>query len=125
MGGAGVHHLLRRLQEHRRAVRALTVSQAATFVASASDDGTVKVWDCRRLEKDVSFRSRVTYAAQGGCILACTACDQDHQVASGSSNGSVHVWRVEYVPRVGGGAERYTGETEEEKDRLQFLKLKL
>ena len=24
-----------------------------------------QVWDCRRLEKDVSFRSRITYAAQG------------------------------------------------------------
>ena len=24
-----------------------------------------QVWDCRRLEKDVSFRSLITYAAQG------------------------------------------------------------
>lgn len=25
----------------------------------------LQVWDCRRLEKDVSFRSRLTYASQG------------------------------------------------------------
>ena len=35
------------------------------FFASGSADETVKVWYCRRLEKDVSFRSRLTYAGQG------------------------------------------------------------
>ena len=53
----------------------------------------LQVWDCRRLEKDVSFRSRITYAAQGarrwllvvvnprnkhihasGCWSACLLC---------------------------------------------------
>lgn len=46
-----------------------------------------QVWDCRRLEKDVSFRSRITYAAQGESFayplshdlrrdvpLSCAAC---------------------------------------------------
>lgn len=30
----------------------------------------LQVWDCRRLEKDVSFRSRLTYTAQvGGWVV--------------------------------------------------------
>ena len=30
-------------------------------------------------------------------------------MASGSSNGSVHVWRVDYVTRAGGMPDKYTG----------------
>jgi len=30
-------------------------------------------------------------------------------VATASSNGSLHVWRVEYIPRPGGNPDRYTG----------------
>lgn len=30
--------------------------------------GYLQVWDCRRLEKDVSFRSRLTYASQGTAV---------------------------------------------------------
>ena len=56
--------------------------------------------DCGRLERDVSFRSRLTYASQGGRVTAlATLSDDDHVVASASDNGSVHVWRVEYVER--------------------------
>ncbi len=54
------------LAEHRRAVNQLSVAGNGAFFASASSDETVKVWDCRRLEKDVSFRSRLTYASQVG-----------------------------------------------------------
>lgn len=55
------------LAEHTRAVNKLAVAGNGAFFVSASNDETVKVWDCRRLEKDVSFKSRLTYgkAAQG------------------------------------------------------------
>ena len=137
---------------------------------TASDDETCKIWDSRRLEKDISFRSKLTYAsqvqrfacsgsargtspeqwlrslpitsrlcllglspgtpsdpglhlrkgskarsssgvvwAQGGKILACAACEDSQSVASASSSGSVHVWRVEYTSRSGGAPDRYTG----------------
>ncbi len=47
--------------------------------------------------------------AQGGKILACAACEDSQSVASASSSGSVHVWRVEYTSRSGGAPDRYTG----------------
>ena len=46
---------------------------------------------------------------QGGKILACAACEDSQSVASASSNGTVHVWRVEYTSRSGGAPDRYTG----------------
>lgn len=55
------------LAEHRKAINRLAVAGSGAFFASASGDGTVKVWDCRRLERDVAFRSRLTYATQVGC----------------------------------------------------------
>ena len=41
-------------------------------------------------------------------MLCCTACEDSQSIASGSSNGSVHVWRVEYVTRTGGMPDKYT-----------------
>ena len=45
----------------------------------------------------------------GGKVLCCTACEDGQSMASGSSNGSVHVWRVDYVTRAGGMPDKYTG----------------
>ena len=45
----------------------------------------------------------------GGKITSCTACEDGQSMASGSSNGSVQVWRVEYVTRTGGLPDKYTG----------------
>ena len=92
--------LVAHLQEHRRPVHALTVSSDGLFFVSGAEDGACKLWDCGRLDRDVSFRSRLTYASQGGRVTALAMLsDDDHAVASASDNGSVHVWRPEYVER--------------------------
>ncbi|KAK9806003.1 hypothetical protein WJX73_003643 [Symbiochloris irregularis] len=99
------------LAEHKRGVNSLAALQGDAFVVSGSSDETVKVWDCRRLERDVSFRSRLTFSSQGGRMLAVAGCEGGQSVASASSNGSIHVWRVEYTTRAGGAPDRYTGLT--------------
>lgn len=45
----------------------------------------------------------------GGKITSCTACEDGQSIISGSSNGSVHLWRVEYVTCSGGMPDKYTG----------------
>lgn len=62
--------LMAHLAEHRQGVNQLAVAGNGLFFVSASSDETVKVWDCRRLEKDVSFKSRLTYTSQGETDLA-------------------------------------------------------
>ena len=62
------------LAEHRQGVNQLAVAGNGLFFASASSDETVKVWDCRRLEKDVSFKSRLTYTSQGETGFAGFFC---------------------------------------------------
>ncbi len=47
--------------EHHEAVNCLLLASDESFFLSASDDQTVKVWDCERLEKNVSSKSRATY----------------------------------------------------------------
>ena len=59
--------LVAHLAEHRRAVNRVAVARNGAFFVTASSDETCKVWDSRRLEKDVAFRSKLTYASQVGC----------------------------------------------------------
>lgn len=68
------------------------------------------MWDLRHLERDVNFHSRLTYGAQDGKILSVTTCEDGKSVASASSNGSIHVWRVQYAQDARSGArEEYSG----------------
>lgn len=89
--------LVSTLREHTKGVNRMAVAQDYTFFASASDDGHIKIWDLRGLESNVSPRSALTYSRQGGRILDVTMVDNTHSIASASSNGTVHVWRVDVV----------------------------
>lgn len=79
---------------------AIAVSHDNKFFATASDDGTVRIWDCHRLEgKAVTNRSRQQYTKQGGRIRALTLCENSHTVVSASDNGTIHVFRVEHASK--------------------------
>jgi len=90
--------LVETLLEHRGTVTSIAVDRDEVFFATGSEDGSCKIWDARRIEKDVSFQSRLTYASQGGRITS-VASTYDSHIVSGSDNGTVHVWRVEYVTK--------------------------
>jgi phosphoinositide-3-kinase, regulatory subunit 4 len=101
--------LVAHLHEHGGPVNEVQVTRDNLFFASASDDGTVKIWDCQRLEKNVTNRSRLTYSSQAGKILSLCVCENSHSIASASSSGSIHVFRVERIKRDKSPVPEYTG----------------
>ncbi|GAB2219712.1 hypothetical protein Droror1_Dr00007349 [Drosera rotundifolia] len=92
--------LVAHLQEHRSAVNDIAVSSDHSFFVTASDDSSVKVWESRKLEKDISFRSRLSYPLGGSQGLCLTMLRDSSQVIVGACDGKVHVFSV---------AEKYSG----------------
>lgn len=84
--------------EHTAAVTCLALAPDHTYFVSGSADGTLKVWDTARLEKNVTSKSRATYSAQKGAITGVIAIEGSHCVASTATDGSLHVWRIDLVP---------------------------
>lgn len=102
--------LVAHLQEHRSAVNDIAISTDHSFFVSASDDCTVKVWDSRKLEKDISFRSRLTYHLEGSRALCATMFRGSAQVVVGACDGMIHIFSVDYISRgLGNVVEKYSG----------------
>ncbi|CAG8628971.1 18854_t:CDS:10 [Dentiscutata erythropus] len=92
--------LVAHMTEHKLSINQICVSPDHNFFASCSDDGTIKIWDCARFVKNFNSRSRVTYSQQGGKIKCMTFIDSTHCIAAASDNGSIHIFRVDYLPSV-------------------------
>lgn len=101
--------LVAHLQEHHSAVNDIAVSADHSFFVSASEDSTVKVWDSKRLEKDISFRSRLTYSLEGSRALCVDVLQGSAQVVVGACDGTMHTFSVEYLSRGPGNVEKYSG----------------
>ncbi|KAF5481940.1 hypothetical protein F2P56_002550 [Juglans regia] len=102
--------LVAHLQEHRSAVNDIAITSDHNFFVSASDDSTVKVWDSRKLEKDISFRSRLTYHLEGSRALCATMLPSSAQVIVGACDGMIHMFSVDHFSRgLGNVVEKYSG----------------
>ncbi|CAE6169941.1 unnamed protein product [Arabidopsis arenosa] len=102
--------LVAHLQEHRSAVNDIATSSDHSFFVSASDDSTVKVWDSRKLEKDISFRSRLTYHLEGSRGMCTAMLRNTTQVVVGASDGVIHMFSIDHISRgLGNVVEKYSG----------------
>lgn len=97
--------LVAHLVEHTAAITTIAVAPSQLFFATGSEDGTVKVWDTIRLEKNVTSRARQTFV-QGGKVTSVCVVEGSHCVASASDNGSVWVHRVDV--NLGGSMPKYS-----------------
>ena len=93
------------LSEHTAPINRVAVAPDHRFFITGSDDGTVRVWDAGRLERNVSQRSRLTHL-QGARVTALAFVENTHCFVSAGSDGSVHVVRVECADQ--GAGTRYT-----------------
>lgn len=89
--------LVATMGEHVGAISRVIVSPDHTFFITGSDDGTVRVWDSSRLERNVTHRSRATHK-QGDGVKVTSLCfvENTHCFVSTGSDGSVHVVKVDY-----------------------------
>ncbi|XP_061885756.1 phosphoinositide 3-kinase regulatory subunit 4 [Entelurus aequoreus] len=88
--------LVAHLHEHKAAVNRIRVSDEHAIFATASNDGTVKVWDSQKMEgKTTTTRSVLTYSRIGGLVKTLTFCQGSHYLAVASDNGSIQLLAVE------------------------------
>lgn len=76
------------LRGHQESVSAISFSQDGNFLVSASDDGTLRVYDAYHMQ---------LFEILGGHtdrVVACDISPQGHLVASASKDGSVLVWDI-------------------------------
>ncbi|CAH1790209.1 unnamed protein product [Owenia fusiformis] len=75
-------------EAHTREVKAVCASVDGRYLASASSDGTIKVWDLRR-EKQIN--TLVGHQDE----VWCTTISADNEIiVSGSQDGSIRLWRL-------------------------------
>ncbi|KAL8812274.1 MAG: hypothetical protein Q9223_001209 [Gallowayella weberi] len=92
--------------EHTASINRVLPSPDHAFFVTASDDGSVKVWDTLRLERNLAYRSRQTHEhAKGAKVKCVTFIENTHTFVSGATDGSINVVKVDY--RLVGEASRY------------------
>lgn len=85
--------------EHTDSVNRVLASPDHLFFITASDDGTVKIWDTSRLERNLIHRSRQTHKhADGVKVTSICFVENTHTFASCASDGSIHIVKVDCTP---------------------------
>ena len=93
--------------EHTGPINRVVMAPDHAFFVTASDDGSVKVWDSMKLEKNLTRRSRQTHRhAPGARVKSLTFVENTYTFISGATDGSIHAVRVDYQ-NDGGGGVRY------------------
>ncbi|KAL4925117.1 ubiquitin-binding serine/threonine protein kinase VPS15 [Aspergillus undulatus] len=83
--------------EHSGPVNRVVVAPDHSFFVTGSDDGTVKVWDTTRLEKNLTPRSRQTYRhSTDAKVKALAFVENTHTFVSAATDGSIHAVKVDY-----------------------------
>ncbi|KIW34168.1 uncharacterized protein PV07_00963 [Cladophialophora immunda] len=100
--------LLTQFSEHTAAINRVCAAPDHAFFVTASDDGTCKIWDTIRLEKNVTARSRYTHRrTEGVRVKSLCFIEETHTFLSGGDDGSIHALRVDYRSVDGGETSRY------------------
>uniref|UniRef100_A0A914VQF4 non-specific serine/threonine protein kinase n=1 Tax=Plectus sambesii TaxID=2011161 RepID=A0A914VQF4_9BILA len=84
--------LVAHLHEHRASVNRLAMHPDRKIFASCSSDGSVKLWNAKRIEgHGMANRSETTYSAIGDKVRAVHFLDQGERFAAAGDNCAVHI----------------------------------
>ncbi|GAP86387.1 putative protein kinase [Rosellinia necatrix] len=98
--------LVATFSEHRGAINRIVPSPDHQFFITGGDDGSVKVWDSSRLERNVTHRARQTHKhAPGAKVVALCFIEDTHTFISCATDGRVHLVKVDTA--VSSGSIKY------------------
>eukprot|EP00127_Corallochytrium_limacisporum_P003996 Clim_evm45s156 gene=Clim_evmTU45s156 len=85
--------LISHLHEHTGGINHLVVNpHDNSYFLTGSNDGTVKLWDVRMIEKRTSGRSRTTYdGLKSGRVTHVAVIEHGSQFVGSNNNGKMHV----------------------------------
>ncbi|KAF6226618.1 hypothetical protein HO173_012448 [Letharia columbiana] len=90
--------LIATFAEHTGPINRVVPSPDHAFFITGSDDGTVKVWDTMRLERNLTHRSRQTHSHAEGAKVKCLCfVENTHSFVSGATDGSINVVKVDHT----------------------------
>jgi phosphoinositide-3-kinase regulatory subunit 4 len=88
-------HLLAMYTEHTAAIIRVLPAPDHAFFVTASDDGTCRIWDSLRLEKNLTTRSRHAYRhSTKAKVKALCFVEDTHSFVSAADDGSIHAVRI-------------------------------
>ncbi|KAJ8911373.1 hypothetical protein NQ315_014204 [Exocentrus adspersus] len=89
--------LVAHLHEHRGAINKLCALPDTPLFASCSADGSVRLWDCAKLEgRTIANRSKQQYKmASGSCINSMSVCEGGQSLATVCQDGTINILRVD------------------------------
>lgn len=88
-------HLLAMYTEHTAAINRVVPAPDHVFFVTASDDGTCRIWDSLRLEKNLTTRSRHAYRHSAKTkVKALCFVEDTHTFVSAGDDGSIHAVRI-------------------------------
>lgn len=85
---------VRRLDEHRQAVKWLLFSEDRDTMVSGDVGGEIKVWDCR---KKLSLKE--TFKADGFSLTALALSPDGRRIASATDRNRIQLWRRSHTRR--------------------------
>lgn len=85
--------------EHSGEVVCSALSPCGTFFVTGSADGTLKIWDCARLEHSATSHSCATYTHERSSVkkspITCVSFVENTTcIVSAAQTGSIHLWVV-------------------------------
>lgn len=83
------------LRAHLDGIRALAFTESHPALLSASDDGTVKLWNLRKLTRGRDELEPVfSYRGHSKAVLAVAVSEQRSEVYSSGLDSTVRMWRL-------------------------------
>ena len=87
--------LAARIPAHDKSITGISgnIGSQSTIFVTSSKDGSCKLWDSRKLERDITFRARATFRSPRGEYGCCATSGASF--LAGRSDGVLELWNVD------------------------------